>query len=103
MSQQRANIPSTNATCAPEGCAPIAYAPQESISVWNALVTTLPAMKTISQHQADFRQKMEKMVCQWGSISHNVPEISVATILSFESSLSSLKDIYIASLNDRYS
>ena len=44
--QQRANIPSTNATHAPEGCAPIiTYAPQESISVWNALVTTLPAPK----------------------------------------------------------
>ena len=38
-SQQRDNIPSTNAKHAPEGCAPIAYAPQESIGVWNALVT----------------------------------------------------------------
>ena len=37
LSQQRANIPSTNATHAPEGCAPIAYAPQESIGVRNAL------------------------------------------------------------------
>ena len=35
----------------------------------------------------------QKMMCQWGSISHDLPEISVATILSFESSLSSLKDI----------
>ena len=35
----------------------------------------------------------KKMVCQWGSISHDIPEISVATILSFESSLSSLTPI----------
>ena len=58
--QQRANIPTTNATHAPEGCTPIAHAPQESISAWNALVTTLPALKTIFQHQADFHQKMAK-------------------------------------------
>ena len=91
--QQRANIPSTNATHVPEECAPIAYAPQESIGVWNALVTTLPAMKTIFQHQADFCQKMAKNGVPMGSISHDVPGISVATILSFKSSLSSLKDI----------
>ena len=92
-SQQRANIPSTNATCAPFWCTPIAYTPQESISVWNALVTTLPAPKTIFQHQADFHQNMAKNDVPMGSVSHDLPEISVATILSFESSLSSLKDI----------
>ena len=65
--QQRANIPSTNATHAPEGYTPIAYAPQESIGVQNALVTTLPAPKTIFQHKADFHQKnAKKIVCQWG-------------------------------------
>ena len=38
-------------------------------------------------------KKWQRMVCQWGSISHDIPEISVTTILSFKSSLSSLKDI----------
>ena len=50
----------TNATHAPKGCAPIAYTPQEFIDVPNALVTTLPATKTIFHHQADFSKKKAK-------------------------------------------
>ena len=84
-SQQRVNIHSTqNATHAPKGCTPIAYSPQESSDVPNALVTTLPATKTIFHPQADTSQKKRQkndvpMTIYICSISHDIPGISVAT------------------------
>ena len=48
-----------------KGYVPIVYASQESISVQNALVITLHALKTIFQHLAEFSlSKDEKMGSQ---------------------------------------
>ena len=56
---------------------PIAYAPQESFGVMNALVITLHALKTIFQHLAEFSQKNEKIGSQEPSIAWELPRISV--------------------------
>ena len=63
-SKQTANTCNINALPAAKRYVPIAYAPQESISVLNALVITLHAPKTIFQHLAEFSQKKKKMGSQ---------------------------------------
>ena len=51
---KHSNIHNTNALPAQEGYIPIAYAPQESISVLNTLFITLHALKTNFQHLTEF-------------------------------------------------